>query len=301
MKRTGHIIFILACLACALAGCARSRGILVYSEEYWRNIIDSDPDFKPSLAAYALQAGATLTYIDAPRGINYFEHWRKILQDTPSDLVITGPLLCSEAMRIAPMFPAKHFAVLNMPRTEMNAPVNVTPVYSRRGPAFREAGRLTGKFLAAGGNHTLGRKVGVLVSGLTRQEKEMLAEFEKGFTANAEADLIIVEELGTVVDRVKAARAVEDLLNQDIRIFLVKTYGMSGACLERISAGGGYFIIEDFPSFNLFREKLFLSIEDDFSQPLGELIRAGNFNPSAPPFLPARVRKGPLLQEMKDN
>ncbi len=273
----------------------------MYSETYWREITDRAPDFRSSLEREAAKSRLTLAFVNAPQGTNYFEDLRQSVQKHPSDLVITGPLLSNEAVRIAPLFPAKKFAVLDMPRIDAAAPPNVVPVRSQRAAAFYEAGKLTGAVLSSGILPAAGKKVGVILSGLTGVEKEMLSEFERGFSVKNDTGQISVVELGTVTDRVKASRAVEDLLNQDVRLFFVKAYGLNGACLERIVNGGGYFIVEDASTFFLAKDKLFLSIEDDYPPAFAELLRQATFTYPVLPVLPAKVVRGDAIGDFKEN
>jgi hypothetical protein len=301
MKRAASIFFLTFFLALFLPGCATPKRIVVFSESYWRELTDRDPDFKATLERESARQADSLAFIDAPQGANYFEDLRRSLQKTPADLVITGPLLCNEDVRIAPLFPQTKFTVLDMPRIDSAIPPNVIPVYSQRGAAFREAGRLTAAALADPRLTALGKKVGIILSGLTQTEKEMYAEFERGFSTAGETNRLVVEELETVSDRVRAARAVEDLLNQDVKLFFVKAYGLNGACLERIAAAGAYFMMEDFPTFNLHPEKLLLSIEDDYVPALTALLQSKNFFFHTPPVLTAKIVKGDIIKDLKVN
>jgi hypothetical protein len=294
------LIFLIFSIA-FFPGCAAQKGIIVYSETYWREMIALDPAFQPHLRELASRYHYSLAFIDAPANTNYFEHLRRNILDLPSDMVITGTLLSAEVVKIAPLFPLKKFAVIAMPHLDTALPANVIPIYSQRAAAFREAGKIAGLALADGRFPQIGQKVGVILAGLTMTEKEMLSEFERGFSETGDTDKIVVEEIGTVTDRVKATLAVENLLNRDVKLFLVKTYGLSGACLEKIRQAGAYFIIEDFPSYKLSPERLILSIEDDYTKPLDALLAAKDFTPPTPPVLPALVRKGVILQNLKEN
>jgi len=142
-----------------------------------------------------------------------------------------------------------------------------------------------------------GRRIGVILTGLTREEKEMLGEFERGFSESEETRRIIIEELGTATDRVKAVRAVENLLNRDVKVFFVKAYGLNTACVEKIANAGGYFIIEDFSAFRLFPERLFLAIEDDHAQAIESILKQGKNAWNSPITISGAVREGEVLRQ----
>jgi hypothetical protein len=295
MKRCTIMLTALAGLALLLAGCARGKNVLVFSETYWQSIMDLDPAVRPTLENDARQYHCSLTQVVVDRSVNYPELLRLRLTDVPRDLVIAGPLLSGDILKMAAQFPRTQFAVLAMPRLEGTIPENVIPVRFKREAAFFEAGQLCGQALGSGRFPELGTKVGVIASGMTAVEKEELAEFERGFSGSLSTGLIVSELIGTVTDRTKAVLAVENLLNQDIKVFMVKTYGLNGASLEKITAAGAYFIIQDFAAFNLFPEKCLLSIEDDYSGALTTLLQTPDFHPAAPLVGAARVRQGVLL------
>lgn len=289
---------ILCCfLALLPAACARQKHVLLAAETYWLDIIDLDPAFNRVLDEESHRVPFSLSRLPLDRGVNYAEKLKRVLTDAPSDLVITGPLMSGEVIKVAPQFPAATFAVMEMPRVESEIPANVIPLRCRRESAFFEAGKLCGAALSSGRHPELGSKVGVIASGLTALEKEELAEFERGFSREMDAAQIITETIGSVVDRTKAVTAVENLSNRDVRVFLVKAYGLSAACLEKINANDGFFIMEDFPAFNLFPEKCLISIEDDYTQALHTLLTAPGFRASPPPQGQARAQAGPLLTQ----
>ncbi len=301
MIRAACLLILTACLF-AFSGCAAGRkGVLVYSESYWSAVTDQTPSFRQTLEREAGRSRLDLSFVDAPRGTNYFEDLRQHLRSLPSALIITGPLLCADAVRIAPLYPLKKFAVLDMPHIDAAVPPNVVPVYSRRAPAFYEAGKLTGAVLASGALPNAGKKLVVIASGLTRREKEMIQEFERGFSVKGDTSWIEVTELGTVTDRVKALHAVVDALNRDVRFFLIMAYGLNGACLEQVVGGGAYYIIEDADTFKTSPDKLFLSIEDDFSVPLAALLQSPDFTYPVLPELPAKVVRGRAIVNFIEN
>ncbi|MBN2353962.1 MAG: hypothetical protein JXD23_15420 [Spirochaetales bacterium] len=296
------LFFILSACLLGFPGCAaKGKSVLIFSETYWNAVIDQNPSFRSTLEREAARRGLDVTFVDVPRGNNYFEFLRQNLRSRPYDLVITGPLLCAEAVKMAPLYPLKRFAVLDMPRIDTAVPSNVVPVYSRRAPSFYEAGKLTGAVLSSGALPEAGKKVVVIASGMTRMEKEMLQEFERGFSVKGDTSWIDVKELGTAVDRVKAVQTVVDSLNENARLFFVKAYGLNGPCLEQIIGGGAYYIVEDADTFDSSKDKLFLSIEDDYTAPLAEILQSPDFTYHIPPVLPSKVVRGEAIKDFQQN
>jgi hypothetical protein len=207
--------------------------------------------------------------------------------------------MSGEVLQFAPRFPATQFAVIDMPQMQGTLPGNVIPVRCSRAQAYYEAGKICGAAFAGGRLAELGSQMCVIASGMTSVEKDLLSEFEKGFAAEYDTGIIITEELGTVSDRAKAVLTVEKLLNQEVKLFLVHTYGLNGACLEKIISGKAYFIIEDFASFNLFSDKCLLSIENDYTRALAAILQDNNFHPRHIPAGIARVSKGALFQDQE--
>lgn len=244
----------------------------MFIEEYWSEVLESRQDQVQKLAAAVTDRNYVFTKIINTRGTNYSDNLRKVIQEKPSDLIIVSPLLSAEVIALAPQFPAKRFLILPAPRLNEIIPANVVLAGSSRTNAFYEIGKMTGQVLARDYNAAFGNRVGMILSGITGEEREIKASFERGFSLFMQTDALITEEIGTATDRVKAIRAVENLFNRGVRVFFVKTYGLNPACLEKIRSLGGYFIVEDFSYFNLFDDRLLFSIEDDLEKAVGDFL-----------------------------
>jgi len=116
MKRA--CVFFSLILLLLTAGCAARRGIVFFAEEYWWNVLTAESDYQAMLGGLAAQHDYSLAVIVAPKNTNYLEYLKKGMLEKPSDIVITGPLVSTEAILLAGQFPDKKFAILAAPRLD---------------------------------------------------------------------------------------------------------------------------------------------------------------------------------------
>jgi len=138
--------------------------------------------------------------------------------------------------------------------------------------------------------------LGMILTGLNRNERELAAAFEQGFSSSVGSERLVREEIGSTVDKVRAVHAVESMQSRGIRVFLVHVYGLNAACLEKIADADGYFIVEGYSAFSFSPDHLLLSIEDDYAAALARLLQNMD-GPGVPFSLPGKLVPGPLVRQ----
>ena len=116
-------------------------------------------------------------------------------------------------------------------------------------------------------------RVGILAAVLTEPVKREIAAFEEGFSQLADPKAISVKEIGNLTDRVKARRLLEGMREETVAIVLLKTYVLSGFCLDYLSKEGGVAVVEGPISDQAYGETVLLMLVDDFLGSLEQMAQ----------------------------
>lgn len=243
--------------------CAGKPAILFFAEEYWWDILVARENFEARLREAAAQYGYECTILVGELHKNYADILRNEASRRPYEKIIVSPLMAVDVVRMASKYPQTQFLVLGAPYMDIPFSENVIPVRRKDSDGYREAGKAAGYLLAETEGDSFGRRVGMIVEEKSMAEQDVITEFEQGFSEYAQPSMLAKEVIAQANDKVRAVQAVEDLASREVRVFFVKASTLTIACVEKIIAVDGYFIIEDFPSFNLNSDRLIGSIQDD--------------------------------------
>jgi hypothetical protein len=145
-------------------------------------------------------------------------------------------------------------------------------VYDRE-QANYEAGRAIAALL---GDADFLRQVGITGAGavnprvgiLSAVNSEMIqrenASFVEGFSELADPQRISIREIGNLTDRVKARRLLDGMRDETVAIVLLKTYVLSGFCLEYLAKEGGVAVVQGPISDQAYGDTVLLALVDDF-------------------------------------
>ena len=116
-------------------------------------------------------------------------------------------------------------------------------------------------------------RVGILSAVLTESVQREIAAFEEGFSQNADPKDIEIKEIGNLTDRVKARRLLDVMREEAVAIVLLKTYVLSGFCLEYLSKEGSVAVVEGLISDQAFGDTVLLMLVDDFIGALEQMAQ----------------------------
>jgi hypothetical protein len=107
-------------------------------------------------------------------------------------------------------------------------------------------------------------RVGILVAVSTESVRRENAAFVEGFSQLEDPQRIEIKEIGNLTDRVKARRLLDGMAEKAVAIVLLRTYVLSGFCLEYLAKGPGAAVVEGPIPDQAYGDKVLLMLVDDF-------------------------------------
>jgi len=202
----------------------------------------------------------------------------RLVRAAHPDWVFLSPLLPLDAEALAASLPDVLFV-----REQAGVPraPNLRRLRFRREEAFRAAGTIAARLLTrpslrpALGEGAVGDpKAGLLQAVPTSQGALDAQAFRQGFLAEAGPELLVERTVGSLTDTGQARRAVEQMRAEGVALFVLKTYGLSGFCLEILRSGGGVAFLEEGAGNRAFPAQALLWFEDDLPGALRNLLAA---------------------------
>jgi hypothetical protein len=215
----------------------------------------------------------------------------RLIRAAGPEWVFLSPLLQVDAEALAAGLPDVRF-LRELPAAP-RAP-NLRRLRFQRLEAFRDAGTIAARLLTRPAlQPALGEvpehpasalpKAGLLQAVPTAQGALEAEAFRTAFLAEAGPELLLERTIGSASDTGQARRAIESMREQGVALFLLKTYGLTGFCLELLRSGGGVAILEHGAGRGAFPEQVVLWLEEDLPGALRQL-------PADPPGeIPGRV------------
>jgi hypothetical protein len=153
-------------------------------------------------------------------------------------------------------------------------------VYDRE-QANHEAGAIVAQLLRdpdflnrlGGGDRTRqSPQIGILVAVSNDKVEREITRFVEGFSRFGDPARIQRKDVGNITDRVKARRLLDAMREQEVAIVLLKTYVLSGFCLDYMSKEGGLAVVEEPIADRAYGDTVLLMLEDDFLGALEGMI-----------------------------
>ena len=147
--------------------------------------------------------------------------------------------------------------------------------------AFREAGEALGRLVALPRfQERIGEpvqdirplRVGILVAESNDRVESEIDEFRAGFIRFADPDLLDRKDVGSLTDRVNARRLLDRMKEEGTAVFLLKTYTLTGFCLEYLQKEGGAAIVDSELAYRAYPEAVLLVLEEDFQQAIRNVL-----------------------------
>jgi hypothetical protein len=117
-------------------------------------------------------------------------------------------------------------------------------------------------------------RVGILIAVSAEHVERESAAFVEGFSTLGDPRRIEKKEIGNLTDRVKARRLLEGMKEEAVAIVVLKTYVLSGFCLEHLAKENGVAVVEGPIPDQAQGNTVLLMLVDDF---LGALEQMAEF------------------------
>jgi hypothetical protein len=117
-------------------------------------------------------------------------------------------------------------------------------------------------------------KVGILAAVTSDSVRRESAAFIEGFSQLRDPAHIEMREIGNLTDRVKARRLLEGMREESVGIVFLKTYVLSGFCLDYLAKESGTAIVEGAVPDQAYGGVVLLMLVDDFGGALARMAEA---------------------------
>ncbi len=107
-------------------------------------------------------------------------------------------------------------------------------------------------------------RVGILVAVKDEFVQREIDAFVEGFSTLADPQRIETKLIGNLTDRVKARRLLDGMKEEDVAVVLLKTYVLSGFCLEYLAKEAGVAVVEGPIPNQAYGDTVLLVLVDDF-------------------------------------
>lgn len=154
-------------------------------------------------------------------------------------------------------------------------PANLLLLLAERPAAFREAGRRIGRLVGATeapGAAGPPPRVAILAASPSVGAAEEIAAFRAGLEDTAPGTQPLYRELRSQTDKAGATRLLKELRAEGARFFLLKTYGLTGGCLEDLARDGGRAVTEDCGGSAACGKAVLYSVETDWPGTFGAIL-----------------------------
>jgi hypothetical protein len=115
-------------------------------------------------------------------------------------------------------------------------------------------------------------QVGILVAVSNDKLEREIARFTEGFSRFGDSARILRKDIGNITDRVKARRLLDAMKEQEVAIIVLKTYVLSGFCLDYMRKEGGLAVVDEPIADQAYGDTVLLMLEDDFLGALEGMI-----------------------------
>jgi len=230
----------------------------------------------------------------------------RLARASSPDWVFLGPFLPLDAEALAARLPEVRF--LREQPGSPRAP-NLRALRFQRAEAFRAAGTIAARLLtrpslqaALGESPARGvPKAGLLQAVETPQGALEAEAFREGFLVEGSPDLLVERTIGSLSDTGQARRVLERMRAEGVVLYMLKTYALSGFCLEFLRTAGGVAFLEGAAGSRAFPEQVVLWMEEDLVGALRNLASAPAGDPVSGPVylrLGTALRSPPARAEL---
>jgi hypothetical protein len=225
----------------------------------------------------------------------------RLARASSPDWVFLAPLLPVDAEALAARVPEVRF--LSEQAGTPRAP-NLYRLRFQRVEAFRAAGTIAARLLtrpslqaALGEGPARGvPKAGLLQAVETPQGALEAEAFREGFLVEGGPDLLVERTIGSLSDTGQARRVLERMREEGVALYMLKTYALSGFCLEFLRTAGGVAFLEGAAGSKAFSAQAVLWLEEDL---VGALRNLASTPEGEPVSGPVRLRLGAALAPWK--
>jgi len=288
MRRIIFFACLFFLLLSTVLSCNMRNNAVFFAEKYWWDLIARETNLKQKLEKLCADSGFNFKLIIVDSKQDYTAQLTRAASGPRVKLIITGPLMSDEVNAVAKDYTDKQFVVIGASEYFTFTAPHVISLHFDQEEAYTRAGKILRTLLGPAYYYMYenleGKNVGIIYSHETDKAREEVENFKNAFLQGQPADRLLLDSLENPNDRVEAVRAVDALFSKNVRIFVLKVYGLIPACIQKIVSLDSYYIIEDWQYLQEYGDHLLFSIEEDIPSALAaalQFMRAGE-NPFSP-------------------
>jgi hypothetical protein len=291
---------VVLLLLSSLASCQAAPPLLLLLDPYYAQLLTAEGTGEGSLERSLRGTFRVRTEVLDPQA-NAAEEAERVVGAQHPRWVFLSPLLPFDGEALAARFPEVRFLGERAAAPVASPVPNLTRLSFQRERAFRDAGTVVARLLRRPsleplvGASAAGRqpKAGLLLAAPTPEAEREAQAFREAFAAEAGPGLLVERRLASLADTAQARRALQEMREEGAVVFMLKTYGLTGFCLETLRSEGGLAVLEEGAGAQAFTGQVLLWFEEDLAGALRSLPAAGKAAE-----LEGRVRlvAGPLLR-----
>ena len=260
----------------AMPSCSRNQTMAFYAEDFWWEFLDRDGSFREKLVRIAQERGYLLSIVRSEgKAVAAMSDEGSI---DSYRLVVVSPFASAGSSATAQdnsntlilVFGYRGKFTQNQP-----IPPNLAYLYFDRRETYQRAGKIIGSLLSSpqkvwgkNASSLIGGKAGILVLPLTEGEEAEVSAFRTGFLERADKSRLIERRISDTHDRSKVKKLLEEMKTEGVFIYLLKTFELTGYCLEFLQKEGGLAIVEDWKGPEPYRAAILVSVEEDYIRSL---------------------------------
>lgn len=272
------ILLIILLISCRPAGV-----FIFFADPYSWEYLQAKGLSAGELTKLAKAGGYILKLVIPEKPEKAEEVLRETLQSRQPAIVVVSSFPSLDLKLFAADFPDSTFVQLEglgsqaKPHSLDNASANISGHYFTRLQAFYQAGYAAARLLAnpllSGSKNISGPgKLGILTAELSLGEREEVRAFKEGFLKLADPRQLMTVEINNINDRAKAKEYMDNLQDEGVVIYLLKSYTLNSFYFDYLINKGGFAIIENWQASGSYSEAVLFSIEDNYQQALKNIL-----------------------------
>jgi hypothetical protein len=270
-------VFTVLIVILALSACSHGGSFLLYIDPYAFEALGGQ-DIGAAAIRQSLPKDLGVKIEVSPQmseAADAARRFQQVVEHTKPAWIYLSPGHPFNPGEIIPAYPEVRF-FRERPAGEKftgGSPANQIALVYDREQANYESGRAIAALLGDeqflqqigfGGSGTADPRVGILAAVNTEFVQREIDAFVAGFSELEDPQRVETKVIGNFTDRVKARRLLDGMREQAVAVVLLKTYVLSGFCLEYLSKSSGVAIVEGPIPGQAYGDTVLLVLMDDF-------------------------------------
>lgn len=200
----------------------------------------------------------------------------KTVDESAASAVLMTPIAAAAARSLPAKYPQKQFYCIEQCGNMVDSG-NIRRINIDRIGMYEEAGSLFRQYLeensASAGTVEAGTRVAALFYTGTRERRAEKEAFLDGFSPSEIEDKLLLEEIEDLSRQSRALEFVRELDTRNVSLCLLSASNLNELCIQQLLNTDILIATEDAAASEAFRDRVYFSIETDYTRVLEAVIR----------------------------